>query len=228
MVPCWKWERTRSQYSEVDGRLVKALLHSVTIVLEVFKLSLKRTGLLAQWRAAACRDTHTSSDQPSTGIRSKVDVKLELCYGAMCWGAARAGAALKGKVNQELWVTGRQGVHLTDRRLSHNTQKGQARRPRVYVSRHGGGTGPRPSQEAESIGQDQHGYTARCKCGCNIAQAGTKHKSLRLNAAPKRWWQGRKCLASSGFLLNGYKASKHWGQKLRKARSASELDICII
>lgn len=148
----------------------------------------------------------------------------------MCWGAARAGAALKGKVNQELRGTGRQGGHLTDRGLSRNTRNGQARRPRVCVSRQGQGgeEGLRLSQEVESIGQDQHGFTVRCKHGCNIAQAGTKHKNLRLNAAPKIWWQGRKHLASSGFLLNAYKASKHWGQKVRKARSASELDVCII
>lgn len=57
--------------------------------------------------------------------------------------------------------------------------------------------------------QDQHGYTARRKCGRNTAQAGTKHKSLSLNAAPKRWWQGGKHLTSSSFLLNGCKASRH-------------------
>lgn len=63
MVHYLKWKRTWSQYFEIDGRLVRALLHSVTIVLEVPKQALRELACLLneeQWHAETPKQALTS------------------------------------------------------------------------------------------------------------------------------------------------------------------------
>lgn len=122
------------------------------------------------------------------------------------------------------------GGNLMTRGLFHNTPKGQARQVNSPGHQTRAWWWDRSDVKPGSkvLGQDQQGYKARRKRGCNLPHVGTKHKSLSLNTAPKRWRQGGKHLASSNFLLDSCKASRHCGQKPLEARSASRLDVCII
>lgn len=97
-------------------------------------------------------------------------------------GSSKGRAALKGTVNQGLRVTGSKGDTLLIRGMSHNTLKTQARQ----VSSSGHQARLSSSRKAKPIGLDQQGYIGRCRCGCNIVQARTKHKKHSLNESPKR------------------------------------------
>lgn len=71
MVNCLKWKRTWSQYFEIDERLVRALLHSVTIVLEVPKEVLKELACMLneeQWHAETPKQALASPAVESEAI----------------------------------------------------------------------------------------------------------------------------------------------------------------
>jgi len=95
----------------------------------------------------------------------------EPCSRAICWGAARAGTALKGEVSQELRVkTGRQEEHLASKGLFWRTWMGPA------------GQTSSPDHQTRQGGSSE---------GAKFITEGTwPHTGTP--AVPKRWWQGGK------------------------------------
>lgn len=63
MVHCLKWKRTRSQYFEIGGILVRALSHSTTIALEIPITSSKKN-----WLACSMKQCHVVI--PKQGLTS--------------------------------------------------------------------------------------------------------------------------------------------------------------
>lgn len=129
-------------------------------------------------------------------------MKPELCVGRQQGQGCSEGDSEPGAEGDRACLGGN---NVLIRGMPHNTQKTQARQ--VNSSDHQSRL--RSNRKAKPIGQDQQGYMARCSCGCNTAQARTKHKKCSLNASPKRRWQCGRHLDSSSFLLNGCKASRH-------------------
>lgn len=168
MVHCLKWKRTWSQYFETDGRPVRDLLHSATIVLEEPMRALRERACLLSEEWGHAETPQQALTGPALASEAMETCNLSCAVG-LCAGEQQGQGPLWRGMCARSWGSHARGATYWPGGCPTIPKKGKQSTSTAQVTRqgHGGEAGLRSSWEAKSVGQDQWRHPARPKCGCN-------------------------------------------------------------